>query len=52
VQLGGGGSDGQALPAPAVNAQGGARFAHPTGGSGGIVEEPTLAEEMNDDLPF
>jgi hypothetical protein len=55
VTLGGGGGDGQALPASTPNAapalpDGGARTARPTGGGG--VEEPSLAEEMNDDLPF
>jgi hypothetical protein len=56
ITLGSGGGDGQALPASTLNAalalpDGGARTAHPTGSSGG-VEEPSLREEMNDDLPF
>jgi hypothetical protein len=57
ITLGGDGN-GPALPAPATNAApilpdvGTRQAASDGGGSGSIVEEPTLAEEMNDDLPF
>jgi hypothetical protein len=59
ITLGGGGSEGRAVPppAPSISASpttpdAGTRNAHASGGGGGIVEEPSLREELNDDIPF
>ena len=59
ITLGGGGGEGQALPPPApspsaspTTPDAGTRNEHASRGSGGIVEEPNLREEMNDDVPF
>lgn len=55
---GGGGGEAQALPsapsqsAPSTLPNAGARNAPASGGSGGVVEEPTLREQLNDDVPF
>jgi hypothetical protein len=58
ITLGGIGGGGQALPAPTTEtgpilpASVTSQVASDAGGSGGVVEEPSLNEEMNDDIPF
>jgi hypothetical protein len=57
ITLRGAGSEEPPLPPPSPSApptlpDAGARNAHASGGSGSIVEVPSLREELHDDLPF
>jgi hypothetical protein len=60
ITLGGGGSEEPPLPTPVPSGsapptlpdEAGTRNAHASRGSGGIVEEPSPHEQMNDDIPF